>query len=704
MAPLEIRTFPGAGGGMDQAAPVHMLPDSKARWIIDGLVDRPGIVHQRGKLRGTEINNNPPWGLANVWTPDNQLRLAAHFSDSSTSNGFTFLDHNNAVLGTYAYTFNYTNSGFPSIWNANPALKGPGMLMSWATWLSGESTGSARGMGYWRGGSKADYTTGTITCVRGSASVTGAGTTWSSNVVPGMFVFRDNGGGTFRYLGVVKTVNSNTSITLEAISPMDAPAASNYKITSIRGLSPRHIVGRISGNSGQNIVNGTGTKFRQITAGNVYSLYRLRDGLYLGDINTINSDTQLVLNQNIPAGGEVANDKYVAIKIDDGFAVMNPNLPTITATWKGRQFYANKAGDQDGQTRIWYSDIGDFEGLDMSTDGWNLDVPSTGSHPTPILALLPAKDFLLIFKEQEVFILKGSVDPASWSIEILTEHGTLCPMSVINYNDGAIWASDEGIFYYDGQSLKNIVEDSLGDFWIKGVKGFDPYSKRMWAMIERNHYLLHVQDSFTIPQGAGYYKGSTEFRPSTLTFCINLRTEALVILTNIEIRGSSFISPRDALEGTTRYLVQHGATTRSRICKAIDLFYDEGQSPSVGGGDDFASVYSSIGPDFYIESARYDMDDPQIRKLWKQVQIHYMSSGNPLHLDTVLNFDSVGTTNASAFQTSSAFINKRFKFLKRGQLMAFRLYTKAAGGGTAATEVHLGPWAVGFKRQRPGRV
>lgn len=710
MAPLEIRTFPGAGGGMDQAGPAHMLPDSKARWIIDALVDRAGLVRQRGKTKGSQIaSDGEPNGMASAYSPDGVLKIAVPISDNNTTNYIKFIDEDNASLGQFDYAANFNSTLPPTIFHKSAIVEGAGQFISLANWLSGDAFGAFRFLGLWRGGSKATYSTGTITCARGQTGVTGSGTTWSTNVVPGMFLLRDNGAGTYRQLGVVKTVNSNTSITLEDVSIMDAPAASNYVITSIRGLAPRIVVGRISGAAGQAVVNGTGTKFKQIGTGSTWSLYRARDNLFLGNVSTIQSDTQLTLAANIPAGGDVATDKYFAAKIDDTFLTTNPNLPFLTAVWQNRQWYANQLGQsQKLQSNIWYSDLDDAEGLDFTKDGWNLEIPSSGSAPQPIFALAAIPDALLIFKEQEVYKVTGTADPASWVVSKVSDNGVLCPMSIVPHRGGILWASDAGIMFYDGTTVKNLVEDSLGDFWIKGVKDFEPKEERMWAFTERNHYFLHIEGAWTFPTGAGYYKGSTESAPASLTFCLNLDTEAIVILTNVGVRGNVYVPPVGTNEGTNRIMFKRGSDASSYISKGNNIFFDEGTEGGLGGGDDFDCHGHAVGPDFYIESARYDMDDPQIRKLWKQLQIHYISNGQPLTLDTVLNFETNGTTTTSAFAASASFINKRFKFLKRGQLMAFRLYVTdnqpSPGGDSPATRVELGPWAVGFKRQRPGRV
>lgn len=69
------------------------------------------------------------------------------------------------------------------------------------------------------------YTTGTVTCTKNSATVTGTGTTWSEIVNPGdILTLNDD------KLYVIKTVNSNTSITLDKVFAESTVSNSAYRI------------------------------------------------------------------------------------------------------------------------------------------------------------------------------------------------------------------------------------------------------------------------------------------------------------------------------------------------------------------------------------------------------------------------------------------------------------------------------------------
>lgn len=708
MAPLEIRTFPGAGGGMDLVSPVHMLADSKARWVVDAFLDKAGLVRQRGKLKaGSQKDTRTPYGIMASYTPDNIMRIGIFVSDDVTNNAIKFFDKDNTGLGEYAVGGNFSARGSaPTFWYTKPLLNKPGQVVSFM--YDPYSTSLARALGLWRGGTKANYSTGTITVSSGTKSVAGSGTTWSTNVTSGMHLLADLGSGSYRLIGVVSGTPTNTAIALEEPA-LFSVTGGNYLLTSIRGLNFRTGVGHATATTGSAVVNGTGTKFNQMAGGSTWAIFRQRDLANVGTVTSIQSDTQLTLTANANVELTTA-DKYFGILLSHTYTFLSPVSTGgyIPCVWQGRMFYANgyQTGLSSGQTglsRLWYSDTDDPEVMDLTEDGWNLDIPSTESATTPILGLYGLEHELLIFKESEVWSLQGTADPATWEVKRLTNNGVLAPNAIQGYQGGVVWPSDAGILYYDGTTVRNLTADSLGDFWIKSTSTQSPQTANMWSMVERDHYFLSMEGSMGLQYG--YFKASTEVKPSSMTWCVNIPNESIVMLNNIGIRGSISLLATGSQEATARFIVKKGSDSSTYIVNAKPLFFDEGTGAIAGGVDDFVCAGGyAIGPDFYVESARYDMDDPQIRKLWKQVQIWYASDTLPLHLDVVTNFDDIGVQTQSALAANATMIDKRLKFLKRAQLLGFRLYSRLVGSNTPSGFVQLGPWAMGFKRQRPGRV
>jgi hypothetical protein len=80
-------------------------------------------------------------------------------------------------------------------------------------------------------------------------------------------------------------------------------------------------------------------------------------------------------------------------------------------------------------------------------------------------------------------------------------------------------------------------------------------------------------------------------------------------------------------------------------------------------------------------------------------------------LKSLLSWDSLAvvTNTWDALSTAYAtwddlalprFVVKRIKFLKRSQHFGFRIYQASSG----VNDAKLGPWSIGFKPQRVGRM
>jgi len=137
----------------------------------------------------------------------------------------------------------------------------------------------------------------------------------------------------------------------------------------------------------------------------------------------------------------------------------------------------------------------------------------------------------------------------------------------------------------------------------------------------------------------------------------------------------------------------------------------------------------SAGPDFFMESKKYTEGDAMRKKLFKQLALNYICQGGPIRLDTVVGMNAIGKTSTSTYPASvytwdllaaavpdwddlagiyaswdavinSVFRPKRIKFLKRSQMLAFRLWQDSP----ALSRVQLGPFGLGYKWQRVGKL
>jgi hypothetical protein len=822
-------TFPGAPGGSNVANPQHELDDTEARMIQDGLVDRPGETRRRGPVTpvsGVAQPSRPVSGITLTLDPLGNDRYGVLNGDNS--NGyFSVWNDNLDALVDLAWPHALPTSpedGVATAYrivDAKPSLTG-GTLIGVSSRYDANSPN--QGIAFWRGGNKDNYT-GTITVARGSAAVTGTGTTFLADVSPGMFMFgeADHGAGyTSVYFGIVLQVNSDTSLTLGAVSPYAATAKS-ATFQALRGLAPRVAKGRITTATDSTSVTGGGTKFKgQLLDTGTWDIYRRSDLTWVGKVSSVASDISLTLAAN--AAVAMSDEEYIAFRADADYSIINTantnKVGFLNATYAERQWYFNLGSQYSKTTMGWFSDTNDPEALDLSEDGDNLEFASTVMVNEPIRGAQAAHNALLVFKENETFGIFGN-SPSNFTVRKVEDDGALSGGSIQPWGGGVVWAGRDGIHFYDGIQVENITQKKIGDVWKNSVRTFDPSRYRMYSMVVRDHYYLWVEN---LAPTLAVVKGNTSTTPSSWGVMVNLVTRAPTWLTNVHLRGAItlpastgrevwYVSNSDldtptglaavasasggtlatatyyykvtavnsigetvgssevsaavtgptgsvalswtAVDGADTYRVYRGtasggqntyyATTATSytdtgsagtadtvpstnesnkgvVSSASDLFDAEGV-------DDFGADGGVKGPDFFFESKKFAAGDSLRLKRYKQIALHYLAQGGDIMVDTVLGLNNVGTTLVSTFPASvytwdtlraaistwdalaaefatwsdvidAVFDPARVKFMKKSQHLSFRLYQESA----AMTRVKLGPYQLGYKLQRPGRV
>lgn len=711
-APTSIlaQTFEGTPGGINMALPPHEIDDSQARILVDFLVDKPGITRQRGPVQSIATTPALPRhgvGLLSTLDPQGTPRYAALTGDSG-SGKFTVLSADGTTWTDLTWPFNLPSaSGTYYLVDAKPALGG-GLLVG----VASDYTNAAsviQGLAYWFGANKANYAN-TVTGTRGSKTVTG--TSFLTNLVPGMFLFANTDDPyTNAYIGCVRSVDSDTQVTLTSPSPYTMTAKAGT-FQAIRGIAPKVTVGEITTATGSATVTGGATKFvAQGLGSGTWQVYRARDMAFVGKVSSVTNDTSLTLAS--PAAVSMANEPYVAIQVDANFNINSIDAGLFNATYADRQWYA--IGSE-----VFYSDEGDLEALDLSSwDGNSFTVSSSESTNESIRGIAGAYNGLLVFKETETFIVTGN-SPDSFAVNKLEDDGAVCTMSVQGYGGGVIWAGREGINFYDGVQTVNLVAETLGQVWKDMIRTLDPTKYRAWSMINRDHYFLNLENvvpDFTIT------KGNTSSSFTTLTVCINMVTRAVTFHTNIDLRGSTIVPASDGRHAW--YLVNGkvgAGSSLGYVCDGDFLFTKTGADAIVCDGD-------VGGPTFYVESKKFNAGDSMRLKRWKMVAMNYLAEGGDIVLDVVLGLNDVGQVASTTFPQSvpswsevaanvptwtdmknqyatwtavvqSVFVPARIRMQKKSQFMSFRLY----GSVSPMANVELGPYEVVYKLQRVGRV
>lgn len=730
MTTLLTQEFPPAPGGMNVALPQSQLDDTEARYLQDILVDYPGLARRRGPLTGVAglaALTRKASGFAITLNPLGQDRYGVFTGDAG--NGF-FEVYAADFASKNALTWPHPLPADPGsgaatayrIFDIKPALGGGAMM---GVSSSYDANSPNQGIAFWKGGINANGT-GTITVAKGSAAVTGTG--FNASLSPGMWIFANTDEGyTAALIGCVQSVNSDSSVTLTTPSPYALTAKSaNYQ--ALRGIYPQVTVGRITCDTSSPTVNGGATKFVSqgltptSSAVGIWNLYRASDFTWIGRVKSVESETSLTLGTpggaNANAALSMSDGAYVAIKADADFSVTNTGniskVGFLNAVYSERQFYANLGQQYSKTSRIWFSDIANPEALDVTNDGNWIDIDSTSMINESIRGLIPAYNSLVIVKENETFGLFGS-SPSQFAVRKIHDDGTLSGMSIQAFGGGAIWAGREGIHYFDGTQVQNLMQTKFGDVWKNSIRSFDPSRYRMWSMLVRNHYYCFIE---SLAPTIGVVKGNVSSTPTTWGVMINMSTRAVSLLTNLNIRGAVTLP---ASTGKQVWFVANDAT-KGIVCDTDFLFDNEGT-------DTFACDSGTAGPDFFFESKKFDVGQELRLKRFKQLAIHYLIQGADLKVDTVLGLNNIGTTLSTVFPASvftwdtlrasvgtwdllkaqfatwndiiqGVFVPKRVRFLKRSQHFSFRLYQSSS----AASRVKIGPFEIGFKQMRPGRV
>jgi hypothetical protein len=688
---------------MNVALPPDQIAVTEDRYLQDILVDFPGRRRRRGKVTPTVIaagTTGAAVGIVAANDPQGNVRYAV-FSTASGSSMAQLAAGQGSISNTLTGLSLGLSTSPYSIVDAKPALNGGsfcGLLTDYKA-----ASGSANMLMLWGGANKADYNPASVTASRGSASVTGTGTTFTTSVVPGMFMYATNndalqgtvGGFNGTLLGQVLSIQSNTALTLTGPSPVNVTAHAGL-FTSTRGIGlyPTVVQGTLTCSTAVGHIYGGNTKWATalpIGGGITWDVFRQRDGAYIGRVTSVQSD--FVATLTAPALIDMADEAYYAFNIQNFWgpsigAANSSSMPgSLNATYAGRQWYANNnAGDAKFTSRVWFTDPFGPDCFDNTSDGMWFDIYSSGPADQPIRAIQPVANALLVFKERETWAIYGDTEETFQAKLLDSAAGTLASMSIQQMAGGAIWAGQEGIMFYNGTSISNLTESKLGKYWTDLISTFDSTQYRMWSMLARNHYFLFVENC-TPP--VGVTKGASTTIPTRITVVINLASGAVTLATNLDIRGS--VRTLGSHSPSSYYVVND--STKWYICSSDDLI-------DTPGADTVTCVGNSLGPDAYIETRAHDAGDGTRVKRWRWIESNSIIQGDVGVVDAVLGLSGTDSVLLDHILTSSVFsVDNRININWDSQFLAFRIYQNSS----SVTNFQIGPYEVGFKFQRVGR-
>lgn len=764
--PLLVHADYSVHDGSDVDTAPHLIPPGRARYIQDALLDVPGIVRQRGGVDKSSHDgafpsvpsNFRPIGMASMLDPNgtDAYRIAVIGADYSSGDlrayvygratpststslderdfmgldtGFDFQQEDGedlfidgralqfALVGSLVGTnlmqaSSFFNATLNPYYDAKTCLDG-GVLIGIGMEFGPDLNTNHRSLWHWRGAGKPDYAAGTVTVTQNSTTVTGAGTLWSSNVEPGMFL-TDTAG---RFIGIVASVQGDTSIELEHAPLKSTTAGMGYLLVSFRKMfvtAPLVNVGTITTSNASTAVTGGGTKFLDQKLANGDQLFRASDYTYLGTVTSVQSNIGLTLTANCTLS--LINEKYIAVpRSVDALKFPAGGAPVFSAYWNGMQFAANADNRRMGlseRSRIFILGPDILDAVDLTTTGSFYDLPSVKPH-TDIRDLHPTESTVLVFLGEETYGLFGNT-PDNLVPKLILNDGTLSPMAVQPWEGGVIWPGHRGVYHFDGGTVKNIFANRAAMSHAEGMADIDYSKYRAWGMVHRNHYVCFLEkvnawpfDSFQ-GRALSTEEGASEQQDNHVIYCVNLISNALTFWTNVAIRGFTHPPGRLDEENDAYYMVENRDTNGPAICSAESLFADNyHDTPNNDEVMSNPAVASGFAPHFYIESRLYDLGDPQRLKTFKQFQVqHSVGGAGKLGVDIITGLDrDTRAMTPFAFTTASltrsGFKNRKKKFSKRGTHVGFRLY---AMRDVVPTIIRVGTWAFGAKLQRAGRV
>lgn len=210
---LSLITQSDFSGGMFRGPDTQRIPANGSYDIVNGLVDvDEGVIYRRGGA-ANKANTDLPGAITKIW--DGYL-LGGHR---------TYLEGGNTyVLDTDGVSPLQVQAG--AINAIRRAVSVGGLLALPA--------GTSRTVQLYGGHRPiANYTTGTATFTNGSATVTGVGTSWLANARVGQPIYT----ATTNAVGFVKSVDSNTQITLQSAWNSPTVAGSAYTLGQVSGYT-----------------------------------------------------------------------------------------------------------------------------------------------------------------------------------------------------------------------------------------------------------------------------------------------------------------------------------------------------------------------------------------------------------------------------------------------------------------------------------
>jgi len=649
--------------------------------------------------------------------------VSARITTSGFMKVFKKVDGVTAIVGTVNLPFalnvqyNYDEKRWVNLTTIDAkAALGGGVWIGVIDDVTNTSDSGASALFFWKGAGQTQVSIGGASWNVLSTTPNVITHSSTTGVEPGMFAFYVDVGTTERYLGaVVKT--TSTTVTLEknvlARTVNESLSGKTVIYRSVRGFVHQYGRGFANYDGGAYLTGGgIGTdaeglfKAAKLTAGtspgttHYAYVYRNSDYQYVGRIkyNGTVSNTQVELasgsNERATLVSQyVQNEAYVIIRDDtdafqssttyDSVAApinlidrrpdMAPTKLTLSgstagkpapgifnSTYAGRQWFANFNSTENAYdiniNRVVFSSKDNPENINLCQDASDsIVVPGREN----IIGIAGSTSGLLVFLENKTYIIRGT-KRSNFALQELYPDGCISTTSIVQVGGGVIWAGKQGIYYYDGATVRNFTSEALGVYYTDGIKGFDLAKNSVYAFVYNNYLIMNFTKWFSNYslrrwQSAGeftedgiVYQDITNnssvgiVNPTKLCLAIYLPTGAITSFSNFTPRGymtgimaantaTNSISPPTGNTGTLFDL-------RTLFTENVDNEATDGVFKSYYSNDIVYSTStgtSANGPDFYIETKQYNFSETTLVKWWRKLMFNIKISQGAMMVEFV---------------------------------------------------------------------
>ena len=197
------------------------------------------------------------------------------------------------------------------------------------------------------------------------------------------------------------------------------------------------------------------------------------------------------------------SDRMYYIKNDSNYTVVDCNLKDsddeyitdgIITTYKGRVWVAKNS-------TLYYSALGKYDDFTTANDAGYINDFHTNTDV--ITALGEYKDYLAIYKKNQVYLLSGT-SADDFAIQLFADKGTLAKKSLVNVDNRQYFLSADGVFSLEEAGV--LLQIHVGSEISGKIKPeFDKFDKTRFSKSICLHYEKRNQMWFFIPYADNSY-------------------------------------------------------------------------------------------------------------------------------------------------------------------------------------------------------